>query len=96
MTDGNGHPPLAFPPVPTVGQPLTIKAWYVVALGLCQCRTPPEPIVIFQGTVVQCPSCKRGWAIGTVTTTPDGGIGLGINMIPAPAAADPRKVILTP
>lgn len=96
MSGTNGRPPLAFPAapaIPIVGQPFTIKQWFVQLVGTCNCSPRPEPVLII-GQVgaasAPCPLCGRVFVLqGVKGGATEGQLHLSIGMMQPAQAGDP-------
>lgn len=64
----NGISDFARARVPMVGQQIKICGWFPTVSVQCQCE-PAKPVLLIVGeaAIVECPSCRRSYGIGTLS-----------------------------
>ena len=93
MSDhNNGHrrggPAIPFPAgVPIIGQPFTLKNFFVTVQIVCNCEAK-EPVLLVGNSISQCPGCRRAFQMQEIQANPGGGLQFMIGLVAQQPAAD--------
>lgn len=85
----NGNSPVVkFPTgVPIVGQPFTLKNFFVTVQIVCNCEGK-EPVLLVGNGIGTCPGCRRGFQLQGIQSNPRG-LEFRIGLITPQASAAP-------
>lgn len=74
--------------LPIVGQPCKVHGWFPTVMLTCNCEAKTPLLIAGLGVVAQCDSCRRGFAIGTITHDQETGAG-SVNIVTVAIPARP-------
>jgi hypothetical protein len=76
--------------LPIVGQPFTLKDWFLQLLVTCNCSSRPEPLLIIGqvGATSTCSACGRHFVLQAIVPDAAGQLQLSIGMS-APSQGEP-------
>lgn len=80
--------------VPIVGQPFTLKNWFMTLLLTCNCSPLKEPLLVVGAVGAMsppCPHCGRQLVLSGLKADPAGQLQISIGMTAARGEADASK-----
>lgn len=68
------------PALPIVGQPFTLKSWFLTISIVCNCEAK-EPVLLIGNAIGTCQACGRRWQQQGMKAAPNGEIAFAIGFV---------------